>query len=409
MDSEEKTLPDGLLLKSKVDRFEYFKNKVFGHDQLLKVNDELLNTILYPTDVSLILVYGPTGVGKTTLRSRMEQKILEFEYEAMVRDPGYLPVVSMEAIASSRNYEWKEHMTRLLMAAKEPLIDHKINPEARKTTLGSESVNIYRTESILRRAAESCLQHRGTKVVIVDEAQHLRRTGSERNALHQMDTIKSLAETTGTIHVLIGTYELLELARLSAQLCKRSTYIHFSRYSNHTSEDQDAFASILQAFQNHFPLAQTPDLLPFEDYFYEKTFGCVGVLKIMLNGVLAKALQSKDEIVTEAMLETSAPPLQDLVQMSREIADGERFLRETDEQLVELRTFLNTVPMSTSKSKAKGDKGGVEAQTGTLGGRKQNGTRTESEESPASKPKRGRRPGERLPKRDPVGGRKNDS
>lgn len=321
----------------------------------------------------------------------------------MLKDPGYLPVVSMEAIASSRNYEWREHITRLLIAAKEPLIDHKVNYEIRKMSMGREQItSTHRTEAALRRSAESCLHHRGTKLVIVDEAQHLRRTGSERNSHHQMDTIKSLAETTGTIHVLIGTYELLELARLSAQLCKRSTYIHFSRYSNHIKDDLDAFASVLQMFQEHFPLAQSPDFLSFEDYFYEKTFGCIGVLKTMLNGVLVKALNSKDEIVTEEMLEKSAPPLQDLVQMSREIADGERVLRETDEQLNELRTFLNVVPEADKKKKVQ-DKKDTQAQTQVDSEETQEGR----EKTATTKPKKDRRPGDRNPKRDTVGGRKN--
>ena len=80
-------------------------------------------------------------------------------------------------------------------------------------------------------------------------------------------------------YILFGTYELLELTGLSAQLCRRSTYIHFSRYSNHGEADQIAFASMLESFQRHLPLAQPPDLLNYEDYLYEKTFGCIGVLK----------------------------------------------------------------------------------------------------------------------------------
>ena len=410
MDQEKKSFPRDLLLQSKEARFAYFKNKVFGHDRLLEVNDQLLNAILYPTGVSLILVYGPTGVGKTTLRTRIEKRLLELEMEAMLKDPGYLPVVSMEAIASSRSYDWREHITRILIAAKEPMIDHKNNLGEQKTSGGrapARSANL--TELVLRRSLESCFQQRRTKIVIVDEAQHLKRVGSGRNFRDQMDTIKSIAETTGTIHVLIGTYELLELTSLSAQLCKRSINIHFSRYSNHAKDDTTAFASMLEAFQLHLPLAQTPDLLSFEDYLYEKTFGCIGVLKTLLNTTLSMALRSKDEIITKEMLEKSAPPLRDLVQMSREIAEGERVLRETTEQLVELRTFLNTEPVPTSKTGTNGDKGGVETQTQSSGKQEQDDARGISEESAAPKPKKNRRPGERLPKRDPIGRRKNAS
>src|SRR5437588_4455992 len=199
MDSEKKTFPRELLLRSKEERFDYFKNKIFGHDRLLEVDEQLLNAVLYPTGVSLILVYGPTGVGKTTLRRRIEQKLLELEMEAMLKDPGYLPVVSMEAIASSRSYDWREHITRILIAAKEPMIDHKINLGEQKTSGGrapARSANL--TELVLRRSLESCFQQRRTKIVIVDEAQHLKRVASGRNFRDQMDTSKSIAETTRT-------------------------------------------------------------------------------------------------------------------------------------------------------------------------------------------------------------------
>ena len=59
----------------------------------------------------------------------------------------------------------------------------------------------------------------------MDEAQHLKKFASGRRLLDQMDILKSLASLTDTIHVLIGTYELLGLADLSAQLNRRSREI----------------------------------------------------------------------------------------------------------------------------------------------------------------------------------------
>jgi thymidine kinase len=261
MDQEKRTFPRELLSRSKEERFNYFKNKVLGHDRLLDIHEQLMRALLYPTGASLILVYGPTGVGKTTLHTRIVQSLLKLEMEAMQNDPGYLPLVSMEAIAASRSYDWREHIIRVLIAANEPLISNKIDPQARKLSQGRDLArSVKDTELVLRRSLESCLHQRHTKYVIVDEAQHLKRV-----------------------------------------------------------------------------------------------------------------------------------------------------LTETDEQLVEVRTFLNKVPGPSSKRKVKGDEGGVETRTDTPGEQKQDGTRPESEEPAAPKPKKNRRPGERLPKRDPTGRRKNAS
>jgi thymidine kinase len=401
MDQEKQAFPRELLSQSKQERFHYFKHKVLGHDRLLAVHGQLERALLYPPGDSLILVYGPTGVGKTTLRTRIEQALLKLEMEAMLKDPGYLPYVSMEAIAASRSYDWREHLIRALKAANEPLISNKINPEAHKQSQGRNLARSDKdTEMVLRRSLESCLHQRRTKYVIIDEAQHLKRVGSGSKYVFQMDTIKSLAETTGAIHILFGTYELLELTGLSAQLCRRSTYIHFSRYSNHGEADQIAFASMLESFQRHLPLAQPPDLLSYADYLYEKTFGCIGVLKTLLNDALSMALSSEVEIMTKEMLEKSAPPLRDLVQMSREIAEGERILRETDEQLIEVRDFLAAVPPGRPKHDV--DKKATISQEPPVGETKREKADGQSADQPIAKPKQ-LRPGVRLPKRDKVG------
>src|SRR5215472_17446705 len=134
--------------------------------------------------------------------------------------------------------------------------------------------------------------------------------------------------------------------------------IDLSTMSNRCT-DRDAFASMLETFQQYLPVAQPPDLLGLEGYLYDKTFGCIGVLKTLLNNALSMALRSDAETITETMLKESALPTRDLLQMSREIADGERVLRETDEQVVELRTFLNTVPKSTAQGNEKGNTGAV--------------------------------------------------
>jgi DNA polymerase III delta prime subunit len=401
MENEKKTFPRELLQQSKEERYMYFKNKVIGHDRLLEVDQVVLHAIHYPTSISLILIYGPTGVGKSTLRIRIVRKLLESERETMLLDPGYLPVAWMNAIAASRSYDWRDHFDRALRATKEPLIDHKIR---NSPLIGQKQEQIRRAdlnELALRGSFASCAHNRRMKVFILDDAQHLNRIGSGKRHIDQMDTIKSVAEETGVIHVLIGTYDLLDLTGLSAQLCRRTVQIHFSRYNNFDDDDRDAFASVLETFQLHLPLAQTPDLLRFEDFLYEQTFGCVGVLKTLLNDAYSKALRLDAETITEEMLKESAPQTRDLIKMSSEIAEGEWTLAETDEQLAELKKFVNTPPSSTKKKK----KEKVETQEASSGEAKQH----ETIETTVPRPKRGRKPGERNPKRDEVGRKGNVS
>ena len=229
----------------------------------------------------------------------------------------------------------------------------------------------------LRRTVELSLYHRRPAAVIVDEAQHLKKVAGSRRLLDQMDALKSLASTTGIVHVLVGTYELLGLANLSAQLSRRSIEIHFPRYRPNRAEDVLAFKRVLLTFQRHLPLVEEPNLVGQYDYFYERSAGCVGLLKRWLDRTLAYALEEDRETLTTAALERHEESTRKLLRMAWEIKEGEDVLLEKAEGRMELRTLL-----------------GLEGQ---------------SPEPPSPDGPSRRRPatrvGQRRPARDPVGQR----
>ncbi|WP_334173565.1 ATP-binding protein [Sinomonas sp.] len=373
--------PHHLLAQSPADRLGYFAAKVVAHPRLKQTHLALLHTIDTPAGASLILVVGPTGVGKTTLRLRLEQQLLAGALPEMERDPGHLPVVALEAAApDSGQFNWKDYYTRALLALEEPLIKDKIDHALR----GTGRVRIERSTSTpdLRRALEQCLRQRRVAVVIVDEAQHLRRLTSGRRLLDQMDTLKSLAALSGAVHVLVGTYELLGLADLSAQLSRRSVVLHFGRYHAETPEDLLAFKSVLLTFQRHLPLATEPDLLGRWEEFYERSAGCVGVLKTWLQQALAAALEAGAATLTWQHLERSAPATRTLLSMVRESTEGEAALGQRGRERGELRLLLG-LETERSAAPATTSKGGDGAQVTT---RRPTG-----------------RAAQRRPTRDPVG------
>ena len=116
---------------------------------------------------------------------------------------------------------------------------------------------------------------------------------SGRKLQDQLDSIKSLANLTKTVHVLVGTYELLPFRNLSGQLSRRSVDIHFPRYRADRREDYLAFQSVLFTFQRHLPLVGNTDLVKDFDFCYERSIGCVGVLKDWLTRALAMALSQE--------------------------------------------------------------------------------------------------------------------
>jgi hypothetical protein len=369
--------PRALLAQPSADRLAYFAARVVAHPRLKQTHQALLAALQPPSEAALVLVYGPTGVGKTTLRRRIEQQLLAAALPELEREPGRVPVLGLEAVApESGHFNWKDHYVRLLRALDEPLIDRKHAPRLSGGRDGGR-VRVEHTVPTpeLRRAVEQCLQQRQVAVVIVDEAQHLGRLASGRRLLDQMDTLKSLAALTGTIHVLVGTYELLGLAELSAQLSRRSREIHFGRYHADMADDQQAFQSVLLTFQRHLPLKVEPDLVGRWEELYERSVGCVGVLKHWLQRALAAALEADAPTLTQRHLDQQAVPPRTLLSLAREIAEGEAALAGSGREQADLRRLLGLAVGSTVAAEAA---------------------------QPRARPP-ATRVGERRPHRDPVG------
>jgi hypothetical protein len=325
-------------------RLAYFRGKVVAHPRLKAVHLAVMNAIRRPTGVFLILVLGPTGVGKTTLRLRIEKQLREDALPELEQDWGRVPVVGVEAVApESGNFNWKDYYSRVLLALDEPLLEHKIDYATkglRRNGAGRLVVGHDVAAEQLRRTVEQSLHHRRPAAVIVDEAQHLKKVAGSRRLLDQMDTLKSLASTTGIVHVLVGTYELLGLASLSAQLSRRSIEIHFPRYRPDLAEDVVAFKRVLLTFQRHLPLAEEPKLVGRYEYFYERCVGCIGILKQWLDRTLAFVLEEGRDTVTAADLERHEEPTRKLLRMAWEIKEGEEALQDRGEGRLELRTLL---------------------------------------------------------------------
>src|ERR1035437_5082995 len=272
-------------------RLKHFQDFTVAHPRLVDAKERLLAAIRECAPNSVILVLGPTGVGKTTLRTRVEQLLTAETLAALQTDPARLPVVSVEAVAPpSGNFNWRDHFRRMLYEMNEPLIDQK-----RKMEGCDEDVHfmpgLKAHGEQYHYAVEQALRYRRPRAVLVDEAQHLAKMASGRRLLDQLDVIKSIANRTGTVHVLFGTYDLLAFRNLSGQLSRRSVDVHFPRYHADRVEDRRDFLNVVRSEERQMPLAEPPNLAKNWEYLYERTIGCVGVLKEWLVMALSAVLR----------------------------------------------------------------------------------------------------------------------
>lgn len=370
--SNQECFPVELLAQPNRSRWLYFYHKIVAHPRLIEIDREVKHAIQYATPGRLILIFGPTGVGKTTLRRGLERALTEMLRPELVQDRGRLPLGSVEAVAPEQgNFDWHDFYQRALGSLAEPLIDHKV---VDVTSLDGQLIHQAKPNlRTLRQALEECLRQRRPLAFIIDDAHHLQKIAGSRRLQDQMDAIKSLANRSETVLVLIGTYELLNLTNLNDQLSYRSYHVSFSRYQPDGGEDVHAFKTVLKTFQQHLPLAEAPDLLPRWDYFYENSAGCIGILKLWLCDSLAAALEQHPQTLTDRLFQRCAISPDRLLNIAREIREGERKWAELAAKQGQIRAALGLVTGSVSP-----------------------------EPDPPARQKR--RVGERRPERDPIGG-----
>jgi hypothetical protein len=175
---------------------------------------------------------------------------------------------------------------------------------------------------------------------MIDEAQHLAKIGPGRRLLDQLDVIKSIANQTQTVHVLYGTYDLLAFRNLNGQLSRRSIDVHFPRYRAECAGDRKAFISVLRSFGQQLPLSEPPDLVGDWEFLFERSIGCVGVLKQWLVRALSVALRRGEGTLSRRNLESHALSVPQVDKILSEASEGEMRLRDSDEAASRLRERL---------------------------------------------------------------------
>jgi len=322
--------PLELLDQPVTDRMSYFRQYTMAHPILVEAAQALMQTVQEPAGISLVFVFGPTGVGKSTLLRRASQKLTESMLTALQQDQGRIPMTGIEAATPEfRQFDWKDFYLRALAAVQEPFA----------TLWGASRLTTLR----LRLALEDALRKRQVQVFYIDEAQNFAKVASARKLSDQTDAIKSLANLTGVQFVLTGTYEVLMLRNLSAQLCRRSVDVHFPRYRTENPEDLRSFRGIIQTFQRHLPLLIEPNLLGQREFCYERSLGCVGILKDWLSRALIAALESGATTLTLEVLERHAWSLERCMIMLAEAREEEKKLEaQTSRSMLRVALGLET-------------------------------------------------------------------
>jgi len=374
------------------DRLDQFKAFAARHPLLDLVEREVLHAIWEPAGFAYLLVYGPSGVGKSTMIHHIVRRL-----NTPARDTGHHPLLLLEvrppdgALLHRTDY-YRTALRHLGQTSFERrlMVDRNTEPAWEKKG-GRRTASRYHDDPELRYALEDALRRQQVRAVVLDEAQHLMPGGQAATALDQLDWIKSMTNVTGVLHILLGTYSLVHFCNFNGQTARRGLEVHFPRYHFRAESECQAFRNVLLTLLAQVPLAvDQAALLHHWPYFYARRLGCVGGLKEWLVRATALALRDGSAALTLPHLERRALSDAKCARMAADIQEGEQAVHSSE---AHHQRRLALLGMSDMPGLTAGT--AMPSPSAEL-------ARAGSRAAPPHPPVRAR-VGQRRPQRDPVG------
>lgn len=339
------------------ERSDEFYNAKVDHPRFTKVLEDALFYLTKAPGTRIVSIVGPSGVGKSRVVSQISDRVLELNRERMEVDPDFVPFVYTEANAYGHaQFSYKYLYEATLTALGDPFARFPSTHRAGKVAeehrpFGRRKLE---TEYVLRDRMQKELLRRGTLIWGIDEAQHTLQAKAGPTK-HQLDVLKSIAQSGKAKLLTIGPPELMDKMLCSGQLARRSVTICFTRYRFGDKQDLASFAATADKLFKLMRFVSTPRAREHLDMLYAGSLGCIGILKEWfqraMDHAMARYSNLDDVHLTiddlkrgEADEPTKAKLLDEIERMERA------------EVLVDREAFIDRVISGSSSSKSASSK-----------------------------------------------------
>lgn len=289
-----------------------FASVEIQHPMYRAVLDEVTLQLECPAGSEFFAVFGPPGVGKTTLCESIFANAWKIYSSESPPAPGEMPVVLVTCPAPSRRRpDWKELFSRILEEINNPLAtaptSMRLNHGFGGNNFGNGMIGKASTQGI-RRAVREAIGHRKVRLILCDEGQHMTKGLKKEDVRSEMDNLKNLAAEAECAIGFVGTYELLPFVTASGQLGRRVTPIHYPRYFKASVASFELFSASLAVFLENMPVTDESKKIIFDqkEFFYDQTLGCMGTLATVLCNICWRALRRNNGVVNADVIKRSA-------------------------------------------------------------------------------------------------------
>lgn len=337
----------GVIMSWAKESISIIARKRIPHRNWTNALSETFSALNAATPGEVVCITGPSRAGK----SRLTDELIDMINPPVAsRDEGIMPAVPVLATNCSVNgsFSTKSFTLRILKALDHPFYSVGSNGDDWDVEVLKR---LDRTpEAVLRVALEQSLNMRKVKYLFIDEAQHVMYARGKVTAEAILQSLKCLAQSEGTVLVLVGAYPLLEVFSKAPHMVGRKHQIHLPRYYNRI-EDIRAFDQILREYSKDIILPRNvSSLCAWNELLYGETMGCIGLLSKWLRRALSLVDARGDEELTFDHILESRMSAIDLEAIADEIVKGEEMLRPKETNVVKFK------PKSKDNSKKKKSK-----------------------------------------------------
>lgn len=308
---------------------ERFNKEFVTHRNFSNCERSIFNhlSLLLPGEV--LTVIGPSRVGKTSaVRAAL---ISAFGPDAFEVGGPCVWIID----GNNREGGWlstRDFYLEACRAAGHPIYGVPADDESGLGAAFNARINRV-PEAILRSAFERCLITRKVRYLVIDEAHHVMYArGREAASARILDSWKCMAEKTGVVLILTGTYQLLYLTSLASHFVGRQTVIEFPNYKMSGDGDVAAFQSVLSYYSKWVPIKPgVGSLRQWGELLFEGSLGCVGLLSRWLRRALAHGASNNERYISEESLRAEAEIPLHYQTLREDIDFGDELMRGTSD------------------------------------------------------------------------------